>query len=96
MSIPSLGRVDINDISYNTSTNRLTWTVGEGEIHAVKRERIVAVVPCPEDSKLMSYIWLDDSPSTSLTVPDNNPGYELKRFEAAAAGCPASLRPFMG
>ncbi|KKZ61092.1 hypothetical protein EMCG_04288 [[Emmonsia] crescens] len=103
MSIPSLGLVDINHVFYDTSTNSLTWTDGEGglsKIHTLKGERMVAVVPCPEDSKLMSYIWLDDSPyySSSSSVPDKQqqqqPEYVLKRFEAAGE-CPASLRQFI-
>ncbi|OJD14392.1 hypothetical protein AJ78_05267 [Emergomyces pasteurianus Ep9510] len=97
MSIPSLGLVDDDQVSYDASTNSLTWTVGEGvlgKIHTVKRERIVAVVPSAEDSKLISYIWLDD-----VSVPDKpqqqHPEYVLKRFEAAGE-CPASLRQFLG
>ncbi|EQL30997.1 hypothetical protein BDFG_06629 [Blastomyces dermatitidis ATCC 26199] len=76
MSIPSLGTVDINHVSYDAATNSLTWTMTgatagdeEGRTrthHVVKGERIVAVVPCAEGEEgLMSYIWLEDSDSDS-------------------------------
>ncbi|PGG97305.1 hypothetical protein GX51_07400 [Blastomyces parvus] len=82
MSIPSLGLVDINHVSYDTATNSLTWTTAAGQEeeeeeedrthHVVKGERIVAVVPCAEGAGLMSYIWLEDAdlpPSSSSDLP---------------------------
>ncbi|OJD10869.1 hypothetical protein ACJ73_09672 [Blastomyces percursus] len=82
MSIPSLGTVDINHVSYDAATNSLTWTmtaaaaadeVGEEDRtrtqHVVSGERIVAVVPCTEGEGLMSYIWLEDSDSDSESDP---------------------------
>ncbi|EER44834.1 lipase/serine esterase [Histoplasma capsulatum H143] len=107
MSTLSQGLVDIEHVSHNTSTNSLTYIPtgqekhGSGKIQAVIQEdRIVAVVPCPEDSRLTSYIWLEASdPPPPAGLPDKQKQpeypYVLKRFEAAGE-CPASLREFIG
>ncbi|PGH17533.1 hypothetical protein AJ79_01133 [Helicocarpus griseus UAMH5409] len=96
MSIPSLGIVDVNLLSYDPSSNTFTWTDGQsGGAHTVKREQIVAIIPSPEQPRqleeegqhqLLSYIWLEDVSSADKQEQQ----YTLKRIEAAGP-CPAGL-----
>ncbi|EEH39052.1 hypothetical protein PAAG_01514 [Paracoccidioides lutzii Pb01] len=98
-SIPSIGLVELSSVSYDSSSESLTWT-GEGSSgkeHTVQRSQIVAIVPCPENKKLLSYIWLEDSispPSSSALDEQREQQYLLKRFESAGE-CPAPLSKFI-
>ncbi|EEH21359.1 hypothetical protein PABG_03575 [Paracoccidioides brasiliensis Pb03] len=98
-SIPSIGLVDLSSISDDSSSESLTWT-GEGSSgkeHTVQWSQIVAIVPCPENKKLLSYIWLEDSispPSSSALDEQPEQQYRLKRFESAGE-CPAPLSQFV-